>query len=331
MGFELPKANNLKQELFNIHNEKEFSRIALAVFHYQYDANSVYQSFCKSVHKTPANVKAVEDIPFLPIQFFKTKEIKCDDFEPDAIFKSSGTTADTRSSHFVKDLAFYRKSFLTCFELFYGSATNYCVIGLLPSYIENGDSSLVYMVDELVKQSRHPSSGFYLYNFEKLHQTLRLLERQKQKTVLFGVSYALLDFAKDFPTSLTDTIVIETGGMKGRKKELTKAELYTQLKSAFSIQEIHSEYGMTELLSQAYAVNGLYQTPPWMRILLREETDPFAFSDRSGIINVVDLANIHSCSFIATDDLGRLHPDGRFEVLGRVDNSDIRGCSQMII
>jgi hypothetical protein len=225
----------------------------------------------------------------------------------------------------------YEESFLRCFEQFYGSPESYCILGLLPSYLEQGASSLVYMVDVLVKRSAHPQSGFYLYDFAKLQQTLKQLESEGQPTILFGVTFALLDFAEQAGMPLKHTTLMETGGMKGRKKELSKPALYEALQTAFSADTIHSEYGMTELLSQAYAKNGRYQCPAWMKIVLRDETDPFSVGHSSGAINVIDLANIWSCSFIATEDLGKLHNDGSFEVLGRMDNTDIRGCSQMAL
>ena len=248
-----------------------------------------------------------------------------------SFFKSSGTTGLNVSRHLIKDSGVYEKSFFSTFEMFYGKPENLSILGLLPSYLEKGDSSLIYMVDKLIKKSGHPLNGFFLYDHDKLRRTLLELEKKGRKTILFGVSYALLDFAEQFPFPLNYTTVIETGGMKGRKKELSKPEVYLALKKAFSLDEIHAEYGMTELLSQAYAINGLYKTPPWMRVILREETDPFSLSQHTGIINVIDLANLHSCSFIATDDLGKLHSAGTFEVLGRLDNSDIRGCSQLIL
>jgi len=330
MGFELPKENDLRKAVFAVQNEKDFSQIALEVFRFQFFTNIVYNSFCKALRRTPENVNTIKDIPFLPIQFFKTKEIVSGSFSPQAVFKSSGTTGNNTSQHLVKDLSLYEESFFQCFEQFYGKPESLCVLGLLPSYLERGDSSLVYMVDKLIKRSNHPLSGFYLYEHEKLKATLEALEASAQETILFGVSYALLDFAETHSLPLKHTTIIETGGMKGRKKELTKTELYDELTQAFSLNEIHSEYGMTELLSQAYAVNGFYKTPLWMKVLLREESDPLSYSARSGAINMIDLANIYSCSFIATDDRGRFHTDGSFEILGRLDNSDIRGCSQLV-
>lgn len=330
MPAEIPNEILLTEKLFAIRNEKSFTEIALAVFRFQYLTNPVYNAFCTALRRPPEAVQTLESIPFLPIQFFKTEAVVSGRFSPQTVFRSSGTTGSATSRHAVKDLALYEQSFLQCFQNFYGAVEDLCILGLLPSYLERADSSLVFMVDILIKRSGHPAGGFYLYDHENLKEILGKLEAAGQKTILFGVTYALLDFAEAHPMPLQHTTVIETGGMKGRKKELTKEELYERLRTAFSLPEIHSEYGMTELLSQAYAANGLYQTPPWMRILLREETDPFAYSSASGAINVIDLANLYSCSFIATDDRARMHSDGRFEVLGRLDNSDVRGCSQLI-
>lgn len=331
MSFEIPKENGLLERVFAISNEKEFQQIALAVFRLQFTENKLFGDYCRAVGKTPDTVLSLQDIPFLPILFFKSQAVKTGAFEPAAIFQSSGTTGTVHSRHYVKDTGLYERSFLACFQRFYGQPEEYCMVGLLPSYLEQGASSLVYMVDRLIRESGHPKSGFYLYNHQELRETLEALEKEGQKTILFGVTYALLDFAAHYSFPLRHTIIIETGGMKGRKKEWLKAELYAALKAAFSLEAIHSEYGMTELLSQAYAVNGRYQCPPWMKVLLRDETDPFSLGHRSGAINVIDLANLWSCSFIATEDLGRLQEDGSFEVLGRMDHTDIRGCSQLTL
>lgn len=331
MGVEIPKLKNLEAKVFDSHNEKAFPEIALEVFRYQYLTNEVYREFCKAIGRSLDSVQEIHQIPFLPIQFFKSRQVQSGAFQPEVVFSSSGTTGSVTSRHFVKDLSLYEKSFLACFEIFYGSPADFCILGLLPSYLERTGSSLVYMVDALIKKGSNVRSGFYLHDYESLQKTLLELEAEGRRTILFGVTYALLDFAENFALPLHRTTIIETGGMKGRKKELSKPELYAKLKEAFSVEEIHAEYGMTELLSQAYAINGLYQTPPWMKVLLRDETDPFSISDRSGGVNVIDLANLHSCSFIATDDLGRMHADGRFEILGRMDNSDVRGCSQLAL
>ncbi len=309
-----------------------FERMALELFQFQYDNNGVYKAFVNALHVKPWTVSRQTQIPFLPISFFKTHEVITRDFEPQAIFKSSGTTQSVYSSHMVKDLALYEKSFRNSFEAFYGKTNEWCILGLLPSYLERADSSLVYMVDQLIKDSAHPFSGFYLNEHEKLVSVLKEQEARSQKTLLIGVSFALLDLAEAFPIELKHTTVMETGGMKGRREEITREELHSILKNAFKVQQVHSEYGMTELLSQAYSKGeGVFQTPPWMKILIRDEEDPLNVkTDGRGVINVIDLANIHSCCFIATDDAGKLNSDGSFEVLGRVDASDVRGCSLMV-
>jgi phenylacetate-coenzyme A ligase PaaK-like adenylate-forming protein len=335
MEIEIPKPAELEQKVFNIHNEKEFESIALQTYHFQYTNNLLYRDYCDAVKKTPASVKELADLPFLPISFFKTHRIETSAFDPELVFKSSGTTGSQTSSHFVKSASLYRESFSACFREFFGDPRDYCILGLLPSYLERGNSSLVYMVKELVKESSHAYSGFYLDEFTKLDKVLKALEASAQKTILFGVSFGLLDFSGQFPQELKHTIVLETGGMKGRREEMTKEELYAVLKKKFGVGTIYSEYGMTELLSQAYAVDGRFRSPRHLRILLRDESDPFLVNGPgtgtfTGAINIIDLANLYSCSFIASDDLGKLYPDGSFEILGRLDHSDIRGCSQMI-
>ena len=335
MRMEIPKSMELEEKVFAINNEKQFEEIALEVYRFQYFTNSIYNKYCNAIHKGPDVVRSIAEIPFLPISFFKTYDVKATDFQSELVFKSSGTTGVTTSRHYVKDPELYERSFFTYFNHFFGPVEQYCIFGLLPSYLEQGNSSLVYMVDHLVQKSNHPESGFYLYDFDKLATVLFKLEQEGQKTILFGVTYALLDFAKQCPLHLNKTIIIETGGMKGRKKEMIRSELYDILQKSFGLSQIHSEYGMTELFSQAYAVNGLFSCPAWMRVLLRDETDPLEILESqgktsSGIINVIDLANIYSCSFIATEDVGKLYPDGRFEVLGRMDNTDIRGCSLLV-
>ena len=317
--------------------ESGFRQLALDIFHFQYEANSIYRSYVNALGKTPSDVDEIEKIPFLPISFFKTDEIKTGKFNAEVIFKSSGTTQTINSQHHVKDVSIYTQSFTTAFKKIYGDLQEWCVLGLLPSYLEKGNSSLVYMVDDLIKQSRHPQSGFYLYDLEKLKETLISLERSNQKTLLIGVTYALLDFAEKSPMPLANTIIMETGGMKGRREELTRMEVHDQLKKAFGKTEIHSEYGMTELLSQAYAKKeGRFQCPPWMKMLVRDDEDPLSVQRStsgvvSGAINIIDLANIYSCSFIATDDVGKLYIDKSFEVLGRMDGSDLRGCSLLTV
>jgi hypothetical protein len=255
------------------------------------------------------------------------------DFMPKAVFESSGTTQTINSRHYVKDISLYHKSFMKGFEQFYGNINEWCIIGLLPSYVERSNSSLVVMVDELIKKSGHQQSGFYLYEYEKLHEVLMRLEQLQQKTLLIGVTFALLDFAEKFPMKLVHTIVMETGGMKGRRKEMTREELHLFLEKQLGLQTIHSEYGMTELLSQAYSKgNGLFEPVHWMKVLIRNEDDPFDVQQHgAGIINVIDLANIYSCAFIATDDVGKVFENRTFEISGRIDNSDIRGCSLLVM
>ena len=323
-------------KIFSV-TESGFRQLALDIFHFQYRANSVYNSYVKALGKTPFDVEEIEKIPFLPISFFKRDEIKAGKFNAEVIFKSSGTTQTINSQHHVKDVSIYIQSFTTAFKKIYGEPQDWCVIGLLPSYLEKGNSSLVYMVDDLIKQSKHPQGGFYLYDLEKLKEILISLEKTNQKTLLIGVTYALLDFAEKFPMPLMNTIIMETGGMKGRREELTRMEVHDQLKKAFGKTEIHSEYGMTELLSQGYAKKeGRFQCPPWMKVLIRDDEDPLSVQHSapgvvSGAINIIDIANVYSCSFIATDDVGKLYPDKSFEVLGRRDGSDLRGCSLLTI
>jgi hypothetical protein len=278
-------------------------------------------------------IRQISQIPFLPISFFKTHHVASGDFIPEIVFESSGTTGSVNSKHNVKYRDIYKQSFINGFKHFYGDPGEWCIIGLLPSYLERSGSSLVMMVEELVRLSGHKRSGFYLYDFEKLAEVLRELEANKQKTLLIGVTFALLDFAEQFPMQLEYATVMETGGMKGRRKELLREEVHQLLQQGLGVLIIHSEYGMTELLSQAYSVGkGVFKTVPWMRVLVRDEDDPLLIKEKGrGLINVIDLANVHSCSFIATDDVGRVYEDGSFEVLGRMDNSDVRGCSLMVL
>ena len=326
-----------QNDIFNI-SASDFESLALKIFRFQYQHNELYRQYCDAVKCESAAVRSLQDIPFLPISFFKTREIKTTSFQPAMIFESSGTTGSVNSRHLVKDASIYEQSFLKAFEGGYGMISRYCIIGLLPSYLERSGSSLVYMVNELIKRSGHPESGFYLYDKEKLYQTLLKNEQLCQPVLLIGVTFALLDFANAFPMQLKHTIVMETGGMKGRRKELTREDVHKQLKQQLGIAEVHSEYGMTELLSQAYARDkGLFTAPRWMKVSLRAEDDPFELmaaenlsKPLTGAGNIIDLANLYSCAFIATDDMIRLHPDGNFEVLGRIDNSDVRGCGLMV-
>ena len=280
----------------------------------------------------PHSVNKIEDIPFLPIQFFKSHRVISKSVSEVITFTSSGTTGSITSKHRVSDLNLYEKSFLTAFELFYGHPSEFAILALLPSYIERGGSSLVYMADRLINDSHNEHSGFYLKDIDALIEKLTFLEKTNQKTILLGVSYALLDLIEKQQFKLKNTIVMETGGMKGKRKEMIKDELHSILKNGFGVDQIHSEYGMTELLSQAYSIGeGVFHTPPWMKIRTRDTEDALSFVEgKTGGINVIDLANLYSCSFIATQDLGRIREDGSFEVLGRFDASDIRGCNLMV-
>ena len=348
--------DNEWDKIFNV-NEGNFEDLALEIFQFQYRHNSIYRTYVDMLKFNPREINKLPDIPFLPIQFFKTHLVKTTDFEPAYEFQSSGTSQTINSHHFIGDIELYRQSFTRGFELFYGPVESWCIIGLLPSYLERQHSSLVFMVSELIRKSGHEQSGFYLYEYEELHDTLKNLEQNKQKTLLIGVTFALLDFAKEYPFLLKHTVIMETGGMKGRREEIVRDEVQQLLKGKFQLDVIHSEYGMTELLSQAYSKGkGIFYCPPWMKVLIRDEEDPLsvqlAVGNRQpsselthdsqltihdsglttkGVINVIDLANIYSCSFIATDDAGKLYGDGGFEVIGRIDNSDIRGCSLMAI
>jgi hypothetical protein len=335
MPAELPKAAHLAEQVFSIKDNHTFEHVALQVFRFQYHSNAIYKSYCDVLKKTPDYVDAIADIPFLPISFFKTHNVTSSSYSMiPLVFESSGTTGQQPSRHAVPDAAIYQRSFRQAFALFYGPVQDYCILGLLPSYLERQHSSLVYMVADLVQESRHPDSGFYLYDFDRLAETLERLEKKEQKTLLIGVTFALLDFAEKHSLPLKHTILMETGGMKGRKQELLREEVHAVLKKSFSVPAIHSEYGMTELLSQAYARrDGRFCAPPWMRVLIREEDDPLSAGQQSGSggISIIDLANIWSCAFIATEDVGKKHGDGSFEVLGRLDTAEIRGCSLLVL
>ncbi|MFO8067170.1 MAG: acyltransferase [Bacteroidales bacterium] len=320
-------------QIFQISSKTEFNKAALDVFEFQYHNNFIYQKFCNYLKKRPGLVKAIEQIPFMPISFFKNHQIICKDKRPEIIFTSSGTSGENTSKHYVADLAVYEKSFKQGFEYFYGNISDYCILALLPSYLEREGSSLIYMTQSLIEKSRHPDSGFYLSNTKELAQKLAELQEKRQKTILLGVSYALLDMAKTHPVAIPDAIIMETGGMKGRGKELVRNELHSKLCKGFGVSRIHSEYGMTELLSQAYSKGeGLFKCPPWMNVFLRDINDPLSVSNKntSGAINIIDLANIFSCSFIATDDLGKKQADNTFEITGRFDISDTRGCNLLM-
>lgn len=321
------------QHPFSITTAEEFAERSLEVFRYQYSQNEVYKSFCDLLGKNPQIVSAVPEIPFLPIELFKSHKVISSEKQEEILFTSSGTTGQQTSKHFVTDLSLYEESFRRGFELFYGNVEDYVVLALLPSYLERKGSSLIYMAQDLIKRSKRSDSGFYLNDLDGLREKLRFLEEEGQKVLLIGVSFALLDLAERYKLNLKHTIVMETGGMKGRRREMIRAELHESLKSGLGVENVHSEYGMTELLSQAYALkNGIFECPPWMKILIRDPEDALTLlpQGKSGGINIIDLANINSCSFIATQDLGKNLRNGKTEILGRFDNSDIRGCNLMV-
>lgn len=324
-------AESLSRRIFEVSSET-FHSLSLEVFQFQYEFNPLYRRFCELMHKSPGSVKSCSEIPFLPISFFKHHEIKTTDFHPAVVFESSRTTGLTPGRHNVKDLSIYEQSFLRTFELFYGTPQQYCFLGLLPSYLEREGSSLVYMVNKLCTISQNRKSGFYLHNFNELAPVLAENNRSGIKTILLGVTYALIDFAEAFPMDLGNIIVMETGGMKGRKQEMLRETVHEFLKQQWQLPTVHSEYGMTELMSQAYSSGGgLFSSPPWMKVLCRQEDDPLDVclpeTEAKGAANIIDLANLYSCAFIATDDLVHCHADGSFKVEGRLDHSDMRGCS----
>lgn len=324
----------MQDQIFNIHTEQEFTEVALHVFRHQFTNNKVYRSFCDLLYVHPSDVTTISQIPFLPIQFFKTHRVLSSSDAIQETFTSSGTTGSVFSKHFVTDKLLYQKSYRKGFEHFYGNIKDYVVLALLPNYLERKGSSLVAMVDDFIQQSNNPASGFYLNNLDELASTLNELDKSGQKVLLIGVSFALLDLIEKQQFTLQNTIVMETGGMKGRRKELIRDELHDLLGKGFGVSEIHSEYGMTELLSQGYSKgNGIFKCPPWMKILTRDTEDALTIyqSSKAGGINVIDLANYNSCSFIATQDLGNVFSDGSFEILGRFDNSDVRGCNLMVL
>src|SRR6056297_351729 len=320
--------------LFQISTESEFWATALDTFRFQYTNNTVYRTFCNYLKVVPEKVLDLEEIPFLPIQFFKNKKLVSTTDSPKVIFTSSGTTGSITSKHIVTDIGLYEKSYLTAFEQFYSKPSSFCILALLPSYLEREGSSLIYMVHDLIQKSGHPQSGFFLDDTDSLKKHLIALEATGTKTLLIGVSFALLDFCEQHQFKLKHTTIMETGGMKGRRKELIREELHDLLKKGFGVDHIHSEYGMTELLSQAYSKgNGIFKCPPWMKLLVRDTEDPLTYvaNGKTGGINVIDLANRNSCSFIATQDLGKKHTNDTFEILGRFDDSDIRGCNLMVL
>jgi len=323
------------EDIISIQTRKEFHKIAMKVYRYQYENNPVYREFCNLIRKTPTEVRSLDQVPYLPIEFFKSKDVLSSTAPIQTTFTSSGTTGTITSKHHVTDLNYYEESFRKGFSYFYGPIEDYVVLALLPSYLEREGSSLIYMADDFIKQSSHPESGFYLHNYEELIANLELLDREGKNVLLLGVTYALLDIIEQHQFELNNTIIMETGGMKGKRKEMIREELHAILCKGFGVTKIHSEYGMTELLSQGYSLgDGVFQCPPWMDIVIRDPEDPFTLLDvygKTGGVNVIDLANINSCSFIATQDLGKKYEDGSFEILGRFDHSDIRGCNLMVL
>jgi hypothetical protein len=331
MTFDL---QSLRKRVFNIENQEDFCETALDIFDYQYNNNLIYKDFVNNLGKEGSEIKTLAEIPFLPVEFFKNHKIITGDLPVEKIFESSGTTVTTKAKHYINDLKLYEESFLKAFKLFYGNPEEYLIAALLPSYTEREGSSLVYMTDYLINKSNNSHSGFFKIGVEDLMAAINKAKSEKQKILLLGVSFALLDLAENNAPDLSGVFVMETGGMKGRRKELTRTELHSILKKRLNVQYIHSEYGMTELLSQAYSKkDGIFYCPPWLKILIRDPLDPlsvYADQEYAGGINLIDLANFNSCSFIATGDLGKLHKDGGFEVLGRFDNSDIRGCNLLV-
>ncbi|MDA9087403.1 acyl transferase [Polaribacter sp.] len=324
----------METSIFNIQNKQQFTALSLAVFKHQFKNNKVYRSFCDLLFVHPSSISTIEEIPFLPIQFFKSREVLSSIAEVQEIFTSSGTTGSITSKHLVTDINLYKESYLKGFSHFYGNIEEYTILALLPNYLEREGSSLVFMVADLIQKSKKPESGFYLENMQELAEKLTELDKTGQKTLLIGVSFALIDLIEMQQFNLKNTIIMETGGMKGRRKELVREELHAILQNGFGVTEIHSEYGMTELLSQGYSKgNGLFETPPWMKILTRDTEDALTINnlEKNGGINVIDLANYNSCSFIATQDLGKVHENGTFEIIGRFDSSDIRGCNLMVL
>lgn len=324
----------LEDRIFNV-NEATFNEVALQVFEYQFNHVDIYHNFCEGIKRTPQTVKNYTDIPFLPIEFFKSNEVLARGRQAQVVFESSGTTGVVTSRHLVADTKLYEESFVRTFKQHYGEPGEYVILALLPSYLERGGSSLVYMAKHLIDMSGRPESGFFLHNFIELHEQLGKAKGSGQKVLLLGVTYALLDFAEQFDMKFPELIIMETGGMKGRRKEMTRQEVHATLCAAFGVSKIHSEYGMTELLSQGYSKgDGIFEAPPaWLKIILRDMYEPLHIlsEGNTGAVNVIDLANLYSCSFIATSDMGKMYDDGRFEILGRMDNAEMRGCNLMYV
>jgi hypothetical protein len=325
----------IRQSVFNISGDEAFNELALKIFRFQYETNAIYREFADLFHKFPTNTDHDLQFPFLPISLFRDQKIITgDEAVYEKIFTSSGTTGSIPSHHYIKDLKLYEESFTRSFELFYGEPEKFRFLALLPGYLERQGSSLVYMLDFLIRRTEKNGSGFFLHDMASLKNQLLDSRTYPERTILFGASYALIDFAEKFPTDISGVTVMETGGMKGKRKEMVREELHDILCRSLNVETIHSEYGMTELLSQAYSSGkGIYKAPPWMKILIRDVNDPLELLSfgQTGGINIIDLANIYSCSFIATHDLGILHEDGSFEVVGRFDDSDVRGCNLMVV
>jgi len=321
------------KELFSVSDQRSFEALSLEIFHYQVRKNEVYGCFVANLGLDIEHIKDFKNIPYLPIEFFKSQKIVCGDALPEVIFSSSGTSGMVQSQHLVNDVSIYVESYRKAFQLFYGNIKDYALLALLPSYQEREGSSLIYMIDDLLKQSQEEKSGYFLYDHHALKQSLEDLKKSKTPTILIGVTYALLDFVEGHQIEFPELIVMETGGMKGKRKELLRAELHEILCTGFGVKSIHSEYGMTELLSQAYSKgNGIFYCPPWMKISVRDTNDPLSLLgyEETGGINIIDFANVNSCSFLATQDLGKTYSNGSFEILGRFDTSDIRGCNLLV-
>ncbi len=330
----MPLSKSLENRIWSINNESDFNTTALEVFYFQYKNNKIYKKWVDYLVVDTKSITDSKSIPFLPISLFKTHKIRSFSGKEEVIFSSSGTTGMTTSKHYVYKTDLYKRSYRTAFENFYGDIKEYTVLALLPSYLERQGSSLIYMAEDLIQLSENEKSGFYLYNYDELFYVLNDLKKSKSKVLLLGVSFALLEFAEKYKLYFPDLIIMETGGMKGKRKELLREELHYILCNAFGVNKIHSEYGMTELLSQAYSKgNSVFDTPPWMKILIRDTNDPLSLQDKnkSGGVNIIDLSNLYSCSFIATQDLGKINNDNSFEILGRFDNSDIRGCNLLVL
>lgn len=325
---------NIAKRIFNINSNNEFNAVALEIFRFQYKYCDVYHNFVDMLNINPNKITHYNDIPFLPVEFFKSHSVISSKKTPQVTFTSSGTTGNTTSKHMVISEKIYSDSFISGFKQFYGNPDDWVILALLPAYLERNGSSLVYMCNSLINESKHPESGFYLNEYDNLQNLLNILKKRKQKTLLIGVTFALLDMAENYRVNFPELVVMETGGMKGRRREMIRDELHNKLQQGFGVKKIHSEYGMTELLSQAYSKgDGIFNCPPWMKIIIRDINDPLSVekTGKSGGVNVIDLANIYSCSFIATQDLGKIYNNSSFEILGRFDNSDVRGCNLLVV